>query len=237
MQYTEDKETLIASFSGGETSAYMARWLQLNKSDEFNLVFVFMNTGAEHSKTLDFVNKCDKEWGLNMVWIEAVVHHGKRKSCTHKVVSYETASETYGPFYETVKKYGIPNRSYPHCNRAMKLEPFESWMKENHPGAYRAIGIRVDEIDRMSVKADKMKIKYPLIGMNPTTKEEVKIWWSKQPFNLGLPEHLGNCVTCWKKSDRKLKTIAMEDVTHFAHMQAMELAYSDHGSETQGHAD
>ncbi len=28
------------------------------------------------------------------------------------------------------------------------------------------------------------------------------------PFDLNLPEHLGNCVWCYKKSDRKLYTLA-----------------------------
>lgn len=57
------KPTLMVSFSGGRTSAYMARDLQLNYSDKYNLVFVFMNTGQEHEETLKFVNECDVRWG------------------------------------------------------------------------------------------------------------------------------------------------------------------------------
>lgn len=29
-------------------------------------------------------------------------------------------------------------------------------------------------------------------------------WWKKQPFNLGIQEHLGNCVFCIKKSLQKV---------------------------------
>ena len=63
------KETLFVSFSGGRTSAYMCWWLLKNKSDEYDFIFVFANTGQEHEKTLEFVNECDKRFGLNLVWL------------------------------------------------------------------------------------------------------------------------------------------------------------------------
>jgi hypothetical protein len=47
--------------------------------------------------------------------------------------------------------------------------------------------------------------------------------------DLDLPEHLGNCVTCWKKSDRKLLTIAKENPSAFDFMDRMEKTYSCHG--------
>lgn len=190
--------TLLVSFSGGRTSAYMAHWLLMNKSNEYNLQFVFMNTGVEHLKTLEFIDQCDKAWGLNLTWLEAVVHLGERKASTHRVVSYGTASRNGEPFEAMCEKYGIPNRSYNHCTRELKLGPFNSWMKENHQGALRAVGIRADEFDRMSVNAQRDKIIYPLISMRPTTKAEVLSWWKKQSFDLEIPEHHGNCVTCWK---------------------------------------
>ena len=40
------KKKLLVSFSGGETSAYMAQWLKANKSNEFEMIFVFANTGV-----------------------------------------------------------------------------------------------------------------------------------------------------------------------------------------------
>ena len=186
------KETMVVSFSGGRTSAYMSKWLIDNKSDEYDFVFVFMNTGQEHENTLEFVNKCDVEFGLNLIWIEGVVHEG-RKGGTHKVVSYESASRKGEPFEEMIKKYGIPNRSYPHCNRELKLNPFNSLMRElGLTKSNRAIGIRVDEIDRMSIHAEKNNIIYPLIKFNPTTKSEVILWWKEQSFGLELEEHYGN---------------------------------------------
>jgi hypothetical protein len=40
------KKKLNVSFSGGETSAFMAQWLWQNKRDEYDMLFLFANTGA-----------------------------------------------------------------------------------------------------------------------------------------------------------------------------------------------
>ncbi len=224
---------LIVSFSGGRTSAYMSKWLIDNKSNEYNLIFIFMNTGAEDERTLKFINKCDAEWGLGLIWLEADVVHGERVGTKYKVVDFDTASRECEPFYSVVKKYGIPNQSYPHCNRDLKLAPFELWMADHLPSAQRAIGIRCDEIDRMAANMDEKRIIYPLITMNPKNKGDILGWWSRQSFDLDLPEHFGNCVTCWKKSDRKLLTIAHDKPELFNHFDKMEIIAKDTGSNAE----
>lgn len=128
---------LIISFSGGRTSGYMAKWCLDNLADKYSLIFIFMNTGAEDQRTLDFVNKCDIEFGLNLIWLEADIKHGERVGTKYKVVDFASASRECEPFYEMIKKYGIPNKSYPHCNRELKLAPFEAWMKDYAPDAWR----------------------------------------------------------------------------------------------------
>ena len=69
----------------------------------------------------------------------------------------------------------------------------------------------MDEIDRMAADAEDNNIIYPLISIRPTTKPEIVDWWNSMPFKLELPEHKGNCVTCWKKSQRKLLTLAKHE--------------------------
>ncbi len=226
------KEALFVSFSGGRTSAYMCWWLLNNKADEYNFIFVFANTGQEHEKTLEFVNECDKRFGLNLVWIEAVVHHGERIGSTHKIVSFETASRKGEPFEEVIKKYGIPNQDYPHCNRELKLNPIFSYkrsleFKSNHK---MAVGIRVDEIDRIGPKAKEHGCIHPLIKQRPITKPEIVHWWTFQSFDLGISEEEGNCVTCWKKSIRKLMTIAKRTPEQFNFFRRMESQYSTAGA-------
>lgn len=222
---------LIVSFSGGRTSAYMAKRLKDEWGSVHNILFVFMNTGQEHEKTLEFVKRCDEEFGLNLIWIEAEVIHGKRVSSNHKFVDFETASRQGEPFEEVIRKYGIPNQSFPHCNRELKLNPFKSLKSAlGLHDAETAVGIRVDEMDRMSSKAESDRIVYPLVSWFPTTKQEVIDWWKKQPFDLGIPEHHGNCLTCWKKSKRKLLTIAKHNPEFYRFTAKCEALYPDNGA-------
>lgn len=220
-------KTLFVSFSGGRTSAYMSKWLIDNKPEGTELIFTFANTGLEHEKTLEFVDKCDKAFGMDLVWVEADVQHGERVGTKHKIVNFETASRNGEPFEEVIKKYGLPNADYPHCNRELKLAPLHSFKNSIQPlthDSFFAIGIRADEFDRMSADAKKNKLVYPLVSTG-ATKPQIINWWSKQNFDLELPEHLGNCVSCWKKSDRKLLTIAKHDQKRFDFFARMESEY------------
>ena len=222
------KKTLFVSFSGGRTLAYMCWWLLDNKADEYDLRFVFANTGLEHENTLDFVDRCDREWGLNLTWVEAVTSMEHGVGVTHKVVNYETAARNGEPFEQFIRFAGIPNAAYNQCSERLKAMPMEHYRQSQgftrkHP---TAIGIRADEIDRMSPTAKENGLVYPLILWTQTTKAEIRHWWAQQPFDLDLPEHLGNCVTCWKKSDRKLLTIAKHEPERFAFMDRMEREHS-----------
>ena len=225
------KETLFVSFSGGRTSAYMCWYLLKNWAEKYDFIFVFANTGQEHENTLIFTDQCDKAFGLNLIWVEAVVHHGERRGCTHKIVDFNTADRVGAAFEEVIKKYGIPNVEFLHCTRELKLNPMRSYkasigFSRLHP---MAIGIRADEIDRMSPKANEDGLVYPLIKANKT-KPEILHWWKGQPFDLNLPEHMGNCITCYKKSDRKLMTIAKNEPERFEWASKMEGLHSGAGA-------
>lgn len=228
----QEKNTVFVSFSGGRTSAYMCAMLLERFGHKHDFIFVFANTGKEHPETIKFVKKCDEYFGLNLVLLEAVVHDGLI-GCTHKIVTYETLSMDGSPFERVIEKYGIPNADFPHCNRELKINPINSYkrslgFKTKHP---IAIGIRADEIDRMSMDAmEKYGAFYPLISMRPTKKAEIVFWWRDMPFDLGIPEHLGNCVTCWKKSLRKLKTIAKNTPEEFSFFERMEKTHADTGA-------
>ena len=222
------KVPLVVCFSGGRTSAYMSYQLKTAFSQYFDLKFVFINTSAEDLRTLDFVDRCDKEFDLNLTWIEARIHKGRRKSSTYAVTNYENAKRKHELFYDMAEKYGVPNKAWPHCTRELKNNPVNAWIKDNAKGAHRAIGIRNDEIDRMSLNHKKDKVIYPLISLVPTSKEEVLLFWARQKFNLNVPEHRGNCVTCWKKSDRKIKTLIHEDEKLFAHFNNIEKEAPQH---------
>lgn len=201
------KEKYQISFSGGRTSAYMTKMLLDNFSDQYDFIVTFANTGAEHEKTLEFINNCDKHFRFNTVWLEADVTQEKGIGTGFKVVTFETASRGFEPYENVVKKYGIPNPAYPHCTRELKLAPMRSYLKSlgiNHKKIKTAIGIRMDETRRVSKTQQDMNITYPLIDIFPVDKEDVIDWWSKQPFDLEIEEWDGNCKGCYKKSFKKI---------------------------------
>ena len=192
----------IVNFSGGRTSAYLSYIL---KQTDLDLAFVFANTGKEREETLEFVNKCDKEWGLGVVWIESVISQTFGIGPKYRIVDFESASRNGEPFTDMVDKFGIPNSNFPHCTRELKHVPIKKWAKENFPEHRMAIGIRIDE--RTRVKGHW----YPLVTDFPTTKLMVRQFWANQPFDLNLKDYEGNCDLCWKKSQRKRLTLIKEN--------------------------
>jgi len=61
------------------------------------------------------------------------------------------------------------------------------------------------------VKAKKEKLMY-LAELGNVTKFDVNEFWAAQIFDLELKSYEGNCILCWKKSDRKIFTIIQEGI-------------------------
>jgi len=221
------KETIVVSFSGGKTSAFMSQWLIKEYGHLYNFIFIFANTGQECEETLIFVDRCDKEFGLNVVWVEAVVNPIHGKGITHKVVDFKTASRKGEPFEAHISKSGIPNANKPQCSDRLKALPIEHYKKVNGLKGFRhCIGIRKDEEKRKSEGSiKKFNIIYPLCDWADIDKQDVNSFWEGMPFTLELDEHQGNCKTCWKKSDKKLWLIALEEPEKFTFMLTMEDKY------------
>lgn len=229
-------DNLLVSFSGGETSAFMAQWIQKHLEDKKykNVVYVFANTGLENEETLQFIKQCDEHFGFRTKWIQARTRIG-RKSTSYWHVDFETAARNGEPFEEIIQKYGIPNQAMPHCTRELKQNPIKHFAKDYFGGEkyHTAIGIRSDEADRMNAKAKENGFIYPLINrdMIPATKPMINFFWKQMPFRLNLKGYQGNCTTCWKKSDKKLFTIANENPRAFEFMKRMEEKYGFIGAE------
>lgn len=205
------KENLLISFSGGRTSAYMTWWLLNNCQDKFNMIIVFANTGREREETLEFVNKCDIEFGFNTVWVEAFVHNENGKGTTHVVTNFKDAERNGQPFEDVIFKYGLPNQNAPHCSRELKKQPIKSYARSIGWKRYQtALGIRSDEPKRLNwVSKRKNKFLY-FAELFHVTKSDVNVFWSKQSFDLQLKSYEGNCDLCWKKGLRKLMTIVKD---------------------------
>jgi len=198
---------LLVSFSGGRTSAFMAKFLKERYPDR-QMLFVFANTGKEREETLVFVDKCDKEFDLNLVWLEADVNEEKGKGTVYKIVNFETASRNGEPFEAVIKKYGLPSKLYRHCTRELKENPIHKYAKEILGSDYlTALGIRADEKHRLKTNSKNI---YPLaeIGVDEVF---IRNWWKRQSFDLELKDYEGNCDLCFLKSTRKKLTLISEN--------------------------
>jgi hypothetical protein len=228
-----DRPKLAISFSGGRSSAVMTKLCLEEYGDSHDIVVTFANTGCEHPATLDFVRDCDSHWNFNTVWLEAVIDPQPGVGVRHKVVTYETASRNGEPFEAFIAKYGMPNATAKFCTSRLKADVLESyrdsigWVLGKGLNYQTAIGIRADEIDRMSIAAMKKGVIYPLADKS-ITKSKVNSIMASVPWDLKLPnDALGNCVWCWKKSDRKLYTLAKTHPEVFDFPLKMEQKYGD----------
>jgi 3'-phosphoadenosine 5'-phosphosulfate sulfotransferase (PAPS reductase)/FAD synthetase len=214
--------------SGGRTSLILARHLKNNPDKYQNVIYAFVNTGKEDEKTLQFLNKCDEEWGLNLIYLEASINYEKGKGTSYKVVDFKTASRNGEPFESMLKKYPLPNNMASNCTRELKQRPIDAYLRDNYKGydLIRVVGIRADEAHRKSIHAEKEKVIYPLCDEIPFNERMVRDFWSKQDFDLGLKDYEGNCDLCFKKSLKKRLTIIKENPEKAKWWLDMEQKYS-----------
>jgi 3'-phosphoadenosine 5'-phosphosulfate sulfotransferase (PAPS reductase)/FAD synthetase len=179
---------------------------------------------------LQFVDRCDKEWGLNIIWLEAFVNYEKGKGTSYKIVNFKTSSRNGEPFEDMLKKYPLPNNIASNCTRELKQRPIDAYLRDNYKGfdITRVIGIRADEAHRKSIHAEKDKIIYPLCDEIPFNERMVRDFWDKQSFDLGLKDYEGNCDLCFKKSLKKRLTIIKENPEKAKWWLDMENKYAEY---------
>lgn len=335
------KEILITNTSGGKSSMAQAIIIKQQYGHKYDTICIFANTGMENEETLQFLDKCDREYNLNIIWLEAVVHeHGKGN--TYRVTNFKDAyrihqyKDPLHPFHAHVKKNGIPNATYPQCSDRLKEQVIESYKKENGlRGVKQALGFRIDESSRAMSKPvrgalskagishdgfgdeiragkgfglglymhevrcrmhtsltaliddynllwiqdssevtskfirqvsgsekqatayinsnitktdidlvgnycrkiERYNLVFPMIDWFPMDKEDVNSFWEDQPFNLELEAHMGNCATCWKKSDKKLHLIALENPEKYEAFKWFEETYKHVKPNTKNNQD
>jgi hypothetical protein len=221
------KTVNVVMFSGGRTSAFLAKYIKENLKYK-DSIFVFMNTGKEREETLIFADKCDKEFNLNLIWLEANIQKDKGIGTTYKIVDFKTASRNGEPFEQMLTKYPMPNNMASNCTRELKQRPIDAYLRENYKGfeIVRVIGIRADEAHRKSNNADKENLIYPLCDELKVNSKFIRNWWSQQSFDLQLKDYEGNCDLCFKKSLKKRLTIIKENPNVANWWEEMENKYS-----------
>jgi len=230
-----EKKRVLVSFSGGQTSAFMTKYILDNFKAQYEIAVVFANTSQERDETLNFVKACDDNFGFNTVWVEAKVNPEKGKGTRFSVVDYETASRNGDIYKSVVSKYGIANVSYPHCTRELKVAPIHRYLKDVlgwEAGSYdTAIGIRSDEPRRLKKRQGFV---YPLADGILMTKKGVNQFWEAQDFKLGLMEHEGNCKWCFKKSLSKHIKLLRDRPEDYEFPHMLEVEYGLAGSNKHG---
>jgi len=210
------KDPSVISFSGGRTSGFMlAKVLEAHGGElPDHIKVVFCNTGLEHPKTLDFVQKCSEEWKIDITWLEYV---GRKIDPRYKVTNHKDASRNGEPFGILIdERQYLPNPVARFCTVELKIRLLDRYMKDVYGKLFhkhnQLIGLRYDEPRRVANIKKNTRRNPALTPMFDArhTLPDVMSFWNKQSFDLGIPQHQGNCQGCFLKSRYRLDLVAKE---------------------------
>lgn len=134
----------IVSFSGGRSSALL---VYLMKKQHPDTDFVFMDTGAEHPKTYEFVKNVVKHFDINLTCLRVVVNPELGQENSYREITLDELTQDLQPFRDVCYKYGLPYLGGAFCTRSMKLEPFTRYCNNKYgKNNYQTwLGIRADD--------------------------------------------------------------------------------------------
>lgn len=207
----------VVSFSGGRTSAYLV-WLMVNLFPYLNTKFIFCDTGAEHPKTYEFIKRLVKEWGVDLVCLRPVINPELNIGPTWERIDVSELKFDLTVMKKLMNKHGNFTIGRPHCTERLKTVVSDKYCDETFgkKNWIKWLGMRIDEPRRLKIK----KQMHYLADISDFEKPDVLSWWKKQPFDLEIPEHLGNCVFCVKKNKWKLVLAARDEPELFEEWSA-----------------
>lgn len=216
---------IVCTVSAGYSSMMMALKMKEWYPND-NIIYLFANTGREDERSFQFLKDCSEYYGIDIVYLEPVLNPTKGKGTTYKVVTWKEMDRT-GWFFELgISIYGIPSVANKWCNRDLKYEPMQKYCNAvfGKNNWCVALGIRYDEIDRISEKYKTNNIFYPLFDNKIDSRQRNK-FWTEQPIKLNIKAYEGNCTLCFEKSNRKRMTIALEHPENVIWWDEMEKKY------------
>ncbi len=201
----------VVSFSGGRTSAYLCK-VMIDTYGRDNVDFIYMDTGAEHPKTYEFIKNVNEFFGLELVCLRGNFDSPLGTGATFEVVSVDSIGCDLAPFKSYARKYGTPTVAGANCTSRMKEETHDKYCNEKYgkKGYETWIGIRADEPRRLKGVGKRIDLRY-MAEITDAEKPDVLAFWAKQSFDLEIEEHLGNCVFCVKKGANKIALAAREE--------------------------
>ena len=208
----------VISFSGGRTSSYMLKHIVDAYDGRLprDIAVVFANTGLERPETLEFVDLCGRQWGIEIAWVEYLWEAPHRT----RVVDFATASRNGEPYAALIDRKGfVPNPTLRACTTFLKRDRIESYAR-HRLGLKRwhaVIGLRADEQRRVlrmrAMNCGSRTGAHTVLPLADAGIREADVldWWKRQPFDLGIPSYAGNCACCFLKGRAKLLRIIRED--------------------------
>lgn len=216
----------IISFSGGRTSGYMLYHILEAFDGKLpdDIKVAFANTGKEMPQTLDFVQRCSREWNVSIVWLEYKTEPNKDKlRHTYITVDYNSASRNGEPFAMLIKaRKSLPFPVARMCTQDLKVRPIEKFCKDvGLVDFYNIVGLRADEPRRVSNIRKSPELKgclsreVPLADMGVTV-QDVSDFWKAHSFDLELENingstPMGNCDLCFLKNLPKISGIIRDN--------------------------
>lgn len=226
------------AFSGGRTSAYMLHQiLDAHGGLPDQVEVTFQNTGREMPETLDFVAEVASRWSVPVVWLEY-----RPKAPFFEVVSHNSASRNGEPFEALIRKRKfLPNQQTRFCTTELKVRTAKRYLRSLGWDYWtNGVGIRADESHRSTnPPRDRWTIWRPLVEAG-VSKRDVADFWSRQPFDLRLPNvngncWLGNCDGCFLKSEANIAALARDYPDRHAWWERMEEVASGLTAGSGGH--
>lgn len=202
----------LISFSGGRTSGYMLRQILDAHGGALpaDVHVVFANTGKERPETLDFVRDCAAAWGVQVRWVEYRVLDNPEGKNAHNFceVDYATASRDGEPFAALIRARSfVPNPVMRFCTQELKIRPMGKYARSiGFDHWTNVVGLRYDEPRRVAKATTPTRERWETVcplSEARATIVDVGSFWRRQPFDLRLASHEGNCDLCFLKGQSK----------------------------------
>lgn len=236
-------EPTYVQFSGGRTSGLLAAL-----SDE-RTVLAFQNTGREHEKTLEFVERVGEACGREVIWLEfrpPLRRGAPPREFLFERVDFRTASRKGEPLAEMLRcinEYRESKGKPPIapwfgsriCTTHLKHRVLDHYLASIGVHAHdRWLGLRADEparVARLSGQETRDKGLEAPLSRAGIRKFDVFEFWDEQTFDLGLVEYEGNCDGCFLKDQADASRAIGDDPEKVAYWSGLQRTYPRFGGE------
>lgn len=155
----------------------------------------------------------------------------------HAIEHYKKVNNLKGCSHSLGMRSDEPNRTMPKNIRKLLAETdmtpdmFKRMEHQHRINGFTSSGYdytdkELSTLTNYSKKLERYNLVYVLADAWRADKQDVNTFWEMMPFRLMLKDYEGNCQTCWKKSETKLKLLATEKPMLFEAFDWFEKTYA-----------